>query len=85
MYIGQFEMPYVASIWGKNSFWPVRLFTAGPGNSMKPVVDSEDPDGGQKVVYAFNPVSSIAYRDAGYRYVMITEINGTYWVVSAEC
>jgi hypothetical protein len=85
MYIGQFQMPYVTDVWGKNSSRQVKLFTAGPGNTMQPVVDTEDEAGGQKTVWAFNPVSTIAYRDAAFRYVMITEMNGTYWVVSAEC
>lgn len=85
MYIGQFQMAYVTDIWGKNDYWQVHLFTAGPDNTLKPVVDPDDPNGGQKIVWAFNPVSTIAYRDAANRYVMITEMNDTYWVVSAEC
>lgn len=82
MYIGQFNFNAVTDVWAKNTAYPVLLFQAGPDNSLVPVPDE---DGNQMVVNAINIVSTLGYKSDADRYCMVTEINGTYWVVSAEC
>lgn len=82
MYIGQFEMYAIDDAWPKNSQYNVRLFIPGPDNSLQQVLNE---NGTPKIVAAMNVVGTFAYKDAPQRYCMVTEMNGTYWVVSAEC
>jgi hypothetical protein len=82
MYIGKFEMYAVDDVWGKGGTWPVDLYKAGADNSLIAVKDDQ---GRQKTVDAVNIVGTFAYKDDPERYCMITKINDTYWVVSAEC
>jgi hypothetical protein len=82
MFIGSFKFNAVSDVWVKNTAYPVYLYKAAPGNDLEAVVDE---DGNHKQVYAMNIVSTLGYKSDADRYCMITEMNGTYWVVSAEC
>lgn len=87
MYIGEFQLAFNQS-WPKNTIYPVTLWSAGADNSLVQVLDS---DGNQKVVPVMNVIGTIGAREGGpgldgvSRYCMVTEINETYWAVSAEC
>jgi hypothetical protein len=81
MYIGEFQLALNES-WPKNSVFDVTLWSAGAGNSLVPVLDDQNH---QKVVQVMNVVGTFGYKSAVSRYCMVTEINNTYWAVSAEC
>ena len=83
MYIGEFDMFDTADVWPKNTTYPVKLWKPGADRSLVAVPNSDGT--GQKTVMAMNVIGTFAYKYAEQRFCMITEINGTYWAVSAEC
>lgn len=82
MYIGSFVQYSVADVWIKNSSYPVALWTGTAGNHLTPVLDEE---GSQQIVFAMNVLGTFGYKYAAVRYVMLTRIGDTYWVLGAEC
>jgi hypothetical protein len=83
MYIGEFIMTRIDDAWTKNTMREVLLWKPAAGNTLQAVMD---PDTGfQKRVAAMNSLGTFGYKSAVSRYCSISEINSTYWVMSAEC
>lgn len=82
MYIGEFYMTDVADVWSKFTARPILLWQPGPNDSLMPALDE---NGNQKIVDAYNYIGTFGYKSAAGRYCAIAEINGTYWVVGADC
>jgi hypothetical protein len=82
MYIGSFVQTGVGDVWVKNTSYPVTLWTGTEGNHLTPVLDE---NGSPQIVFAMNILGTFGYKYAAVRYVMLTKIGETYWVLGAEC
>lgn len=91
MYIGQYYFFGLKDVWLKNTANQCALFTSDSDGRLKPVID-KDPDSEsyntQKVVFVYNVIGTFApkvIRFPEIRYCTIEMIDGSYWLVSAEC
>ena len=82
MYIGTYVQTSVASAWTKHTAQPVALWTGTTNNRLLPLLDENNQ---QRVGFAMNILGTFGYKYDTVRYVMVTQIGDTYWIVGAEC